>query len=367
MSHQALTYYRYSPEVEVKQPEEDELIERIVASMSRVNTRAFDQYRHATRDAHAKSHGIVVGHLEVYENLPEHLAQGLFAKPARYPVVIRLSSAFGHIKDDRIPTAYGMAVKVIGVEGEKILPEHQSELTQDFLMVNFPVIPFGHVQAYWKMQNMAEKYDESPDLIKQIGESLAKPVSSVAALLSHQKSPLKKIGAPPTHILGQTFYSMAAIRYGDYIAKISAAPLSAEVKALAGTSVDISNRPSGMRDLVKDFFSRFGAEYELRAQLCTNPAEMPIEDASIEWDEEQSPYQPIGKIVVSPQAAYSPARRVYADDVLSFNPWHCLKAHQPLGSINRVRKPAYARSSSFRHEMNVQPRIEPRDISEVPD
>jgi len=362
-----MSYYPYTPDVEVKASDEDELINKIVESMARVNTRAFDHHRHATRDAHAKSHGIVIGHLEVYDNLPEHLAQGLFAKAGRYPVVIRLSSAFGHIKDDRIPTAYGMAVKVIGVEGEKILPEHQNDVTQDFLMVNHPVIPFGHVKAYWKMQHMAEKYDESPDLVKQIGDSLAKPVSTVAGLLAHTNSPLKKLGTPPVHILGQTFYSMAAIRYGRYIAKISAAPLSPEVAALAGQSVDITDRPSGMRDLVVDFFSRSGAEYELRAQLCTNPADMPIEDASIEWDENKSPYQPIGKVVIPPQDAYSPARRVYGDDVLSFNPWHCLKEHQPLGSINRVRIPAYARSSTFRHEMNVQPCKEPRDISEVPD
>ncbi len=362
-----MSYYRYTPDVEVKSFDEDQLIEKIVASMGRVNAKAFDKERHATRDAHAKSHGIIKGHLEIYDHLPEHLAQGLFAIPKRYPIVIRLSSAFGHIKDDRIPTAYGMAIKVIGVEGEKILPEHQNDVTQDFLLVNFPVIPFGHVQAYWKSQHIAEKYDDSPDLIKQMGDSLAKPVSSIAGLLAHTKSPLKKIGAPPTHILGETFYSMAAIRYGDYIAKINAAPLSPEVRALTRQSIDTTDRPSGIRDLVVDFFSRSGAEYELNAQLCTHPDEMPIEDASIEWDEGKSPYQPIGKIVIPPQDAYSPARRVYGDDVLSFNPWHCLREHQPLGSIQRVRIPAYARSSKFRHTMNVQPRVEPRDIGEVPD
>ncbi len=365
-----MSYFPYTPDVEVISSDEEKLIEKIVASMGRVNAKAFDRERHATRDAHAKSHGILVGHIEIYDNLPAHLAQGVFAKPKTYPIVIRLSSAFGHIKDDRIPSAYGMAIKVIGVEGEKILPEHQQDITQDFLLVNFPVIPFGHVHAYWKTQNIAEKYDDSPEMIKQIGDSLAKPISSVAGLLAHVAptvSPLKKIGVPPTHILGETFYSMAAIRYGDYIAKICAAPLSAEVRELTKKSIDITDRPSGIRDLVVDFFSRSGAEYELRAQLCTHPDEMPIEDASIEWDEDKSPYQPIGKIVIPPQDAYSPARRVYADDVLSFNPWHCLVAHQPLGSINRVRMPAYARSSKFRHAMNVQPRVEPKDISEVPD
>ena len=105
-----MTYFPYSPDVEVKTPQEDQLIEKIVASMGRVNAKAFDRERHATRDAHAKSHGILKGYLEVYDNLPAHLAQGLFAMPKRYPIVIRLSSAFGHLKDDRIPSAYGMAI-----------------------------------------------------------------------------------------------------------------------------------------------------------------------------------------------------------------------------------------------------------------
>ncbi|XID74564.1 catalase family protein [Alkanindiges sp. WGS2144] len=360
-----MRYYPYSPDVEVKAPNEDELIDRIVTSMSRVNTRAFDKHRHATRDAHAKSHGIVKGYLEIYDHLPEHLAQGLFASPKRYPVVIRYSTAFGQIKDDDIPSAYGMAVKVIGVEGEKILPEHQNEVTQDFLLVNFPVIPFGHVKAYWNMQRVAELQDNTPNFLKELGDSLTKPIGAIAGAVIPKTSILKTMGT--LHILGETFYSMAAIRYGDYIAKISAAPLSPAVTELTGKTMELDGRPSGIRDLVVDFFNRSGAEYELRAQLCTHPAEMPIEDASIEWDEDKSHYQPIGKIVIPSQHAYSPARRVYGDDVLSFNPWHCLVEHQPLGSINRVRIPAYARSSKFRHDMNMQPRKEPRDIMEVPD
>ena len=66
------------------------------------------------------------------------------------------------------------------------------------------------------------------------------------------------------------------------------------------------------------------------------------------------------------QEPYSPKRRVYADDVLSFNPWHCIEEHRPLGSIMRIRIKAYEMSSSFRHQMNAQTRVEPKDINELP-
>ena len=115
-----------------------------------------------------------------------------------------------------------------------------------------------------------------------------------------------------------------------------------------------------------DFFRNSSAEYELRAQLLTDLQQMPVEDASVLWPEKLSPHQPIGKLTFAAQDPYSPGLRVYGDDVLSFNPWHCVEEHQPLGSIMRIRIKAYEMSSRFRHEMNAQPRREPEDINEVP-
>ena len=171
---------------------------------------------------------------------------------------------------------------------------------------------------------------------------------------------------PNNHILGETYTTLGAIRYGDYVAKVSVAPLSENVKALAGKEMDVSE-PGAYRDMVVDFFRTQGAEYELRAQLCTDLKTMPVEDASIDWPQDQSPYQALGKIVIPAQDTFSPARRVFADDVLSFNPFHCLPEHLPLGSINRVRIKAYASSTNYRHAMNAQPKVEPTDINQLPD
>jgi hypothetical protein len=88
-----LNYVRYSDSIEQIQPDEAELTELIVASMGRANRKVFEKHRHAVRDAHAKSHGILKGELEVYPDMPQHLRQGIFAMPARYPVIVRLSTA----------------------------------------------------------------------------------------------------------------------------------------------------------------------------------------------------------------------------------------------------------------------------------
>ena len=94
---------------------------------------------------------------------------------------------------------------------------------------------------------------------------------------------------------------------------------------------------------------------------------MPVEDAAVLWPDDLSPHQPLATLRIPPQDAYSPARRVYGDDVLSFNPWHGIREHQPLGSIMRVRIAAYERSTRYRHEMNAQPRVEPTSIDAIPD
>src|SRR5271168_5557870 len=112
-----LNYLRYSESIEQIQPDEAELTELIVASMGRVNQKMFDRYRHALRDAHAKSHGILKGELEVYPDMPQHLRQGIFATAKRYPVIVRLSTHPGELQSDCIPSQCGMAIKVLGVTG----------------------------------------------------------------------------------------------------------------------------------------------------------------------------------------------------------------------------------------------------------
>ena len=72
-----------------------------------------------------------------WAGLPAELAQGLFAKPRRYPVVLRISTVPGDILADSVSTPRGMSVKVIGVEGER-LEGSENDVTQDFLLVNGP-------------------------------------------------------------------------------------------------------------------------------------------------------------------------------------------------------------------------------------
>lgn len=360
-------YVRFADGVEEIQPDEQQLTDETVASMGRLNRFMFEKHRHAIRDAHAKSHGILRGELHIYPNLPEHLAQGLFKEARTYPVIIRLSSAPGAIGSDKQSSNKGMAIKIIGVEGEKFLADQKDEVTQDFLMVNDTIIPTGDIKSYRDMQLKLEQLAYTPEIVQETLTNATRLVTkALNAVGVHPNINPLGPGDQNNHLLGETYHTLGALRYGDYVAKLSVAPLSENVKALTCQKIDVQEDGT-WRDLVVDFFRTQGAEYELRTQLSTDLQTMPVEDASVEWPADQNPHQPIGKIVIPAQDAFSPARRVFADDVLSFNPFHCLPAHLPLGSINRARIKAYESSTAYRHHMNAQPRLEPRDINQLPD
>ena len=359
------TYVRYTPDLEEPVPGEAELVRQVVEAMLHANQQVAAKHRHGLRDAHAKSHGVLAGELHVRPDLPEHLAQGLFAEPRVYPVILRLSTAPGDLRSDQVPVQRGFAVKVIGVPGPRA-PE-DGFTTQDFLLVNHPTLPFGTIKEYAKLQGLLEKQPGQSDQQLQIAGLGARVAAKALTALRRPLPPaVETLAAANNHILGETFYSMAALRYGDYVAKISATPLSENVRALTGQPVTKKGGESALRDLVTEFFTSQSAEYELRAQLCVDIDRMPVENASVLWSDELSPFQAVATIHLPAQDPYSDARRRYADDVLSFSPWHALEAHRPLGSIMRSRRAAYPRSSDFRHGVNGVEQAEPSSIEELP-
>lgn len=358
-------YVRYRVDLERPSPDEEELVRQIVGTMESANRQVAAKHRHGLRDAHAKSHGILAGELRIEPDLPEHLAQGLFATPTSYPVIVRFSTSPGDLRSDQVPVQRGLAIKVIGANGPRAIDDGAT--TQDFLLVNHPTLPFGTIGEYVELQELLERQPRQSDLRQRVTRLGARVAARVLARLGRPLPPVLELLATANHhILGETFHSMAALRYGDHVAKISAAPWSEDVRALIGSPVDGRAGNSALRDLVADFFTSHSAEYEVRAQLCVDVDRMPIEDASVLWPEELSPHHRVAVLHLPAQDPYSDARRRYADDVLSFSPWHALEAHRPLGSIMRSRRVAYPRSSDFRHTVNGVQEREPSSIDELP-
>lgn len=356
----------YQPSCEALEDGEADTTDGLVEQLTKIASITYKDSGHATRGVHAKSHGLLRGELEVFDNLPLELAQGVFAHAGRWPVVMRLSSTPGDMLDDSVSTPRGMAVKVIGVDGER-LDGSGGATTQDFVLVNGPVfLAPGPKKFLGSLKMLASTTDKAPGLKKALSAVLRGTERALEAV-GGESGTLKSLGGhPETHLLGDTYYSQVPVMFGPYMAKISVAPVAPALTALTDAPLDVNDKPNGLREAVVDFFAQNEAVWEVRVQLCTNLETMPIEDASVQWPEDQSPFIAVARITAPRQAGWTEALSRYIDDGMSFSPWHGVAAHRPLGAIMRVRKAAYEMSARFRAERNGGPLVEPTSLDNFP-
>lgn len=322
--------------------------------------------RHGDRALHAKSHALVSGSLTVRPNLPPELAQGVFAEPKTYPMVMRFSTVPGDRLPDSVSVPRGLALKVIGVEGAR-LAGSEPDSTQDFLMVDGPAFASPTGKGFVEMIKLLAK---TTDKMQWLKVALAGVFRGLEAALESvgKENPLFVLlgGHAPINPAGAVYYSQTPYRYGDFVAKFSVAPLSDNLLALKKKPVDLDSSPDALREDMTRLFSSGESHWEFRVQLMTDPESMPIENSALVWPEDKSPFVPVATLSIPPQPAWSEGRAKVGDDGLAFNPWHGLQAHQPLGSVNRLRKAAYRMSSSQREQFNRCPLHEPKGPVDLP-
>ncbi len=367
----ASAYLRYTPAVEQPAPDESVIFDELSRIMQHITRTMASRYRHAYRPVHAKSHGLLTGTLNI-PALPGHLAQGLFAQPASYPVLMRFSTNPGDMLADNVSTPRGLAVKVIDVPGEP-LPNHAGNATQDILCVNAATFPVPGPAGFLAQLRLLDKTLGVPEGVKHAVSLTARATNAVIGVAGLHSAALEGFGAPATHILGQSFTTVAPLRFGDYIAKIGFAPDSDNLRALQDKAIDLGDY-NALAELIHHFFRHETAVWAVKVQLAlaAKPGveeeknDFPIEDASKEWPAKLSPWQTVGTLTVGPQETYSDARQLFVDEQISFNPWHGLAAHQPLGGIMRSRLKAYEEAAKYRAQRNGHPCVEPKSIDEIP-
>lgn len=367
-----LLYRLYSPAVEIVAPDEHVIFDELSRTMQHITRKMASRYRHAYRPVHAKSHGILTGTLQVLPDLPEHLAQGLFARPgSSYPTLMRLSTNPGDMLTDKVSSPRGLAVKIMGVDGEKT-PNHSEDKTQDFVMITGSKFTAPDPAGFLKQIQQFDKGLDIGEGGKEIISTAARAANTVLKAVHLPSGTLEGIGASATHPLGEAFGTLAPLRFGNYICKLTIGPGSDNIKELAGKGIDLDDY-NALELLIQNFMRSNDAVWDVKVQLALDEPgiedrerKFSIEDASREWPEEESPYQLVGRIFVPAQETYSDERQTFVDERLSFNPWHALAAHQPLGGIMRSRLKAYEQAIQYRAKRNDRERAEPDEASEIP-
>ncbi len=315
--------------------------------------RIVDQHKEQTRylrDAHAKAHGCVMAEVTVLDDLRSELRQGVFTKPGQHwNAWMRLSNGNAYPQFDAIHDARGMAIKLLDVPGTQLLPDAmgadgQPRHEQDFVMFSHANFFVSDVAEY--RQNIAAQADGKQIMAFFPGWD---PRSWQLRHLLIAKATLAVAPASPTQA---TYYSVSPYKFGSANAKFRVVPdpTSCPAYSLPAANQDLPNflRSALFQQLSAD---RQPACFALQIQRQDASRYMPIEDTSIEWREADSPFETVARIRVPAQDFDTPAQNLMCDN-LSFNPWHGLEAHRPIGGINRLRKAVYQAVSDYRHSRN---------------
>ncbi|WP_217474262.1 catalase family protein [Stutzerimonas stutzeri] len=297
------------------------------------------------RDAHAKAHGCVRAQVRVRDDLDVALRQGVFAEPGRtWQAWMRLSNGNAYPQFDRIRDARGMAIKLLDVPGDKLThdPRHASE--QDFVMFNHPVFFVRDVAEY--RTNFAAQAEGKRIL------AFFPHLDPRSWEVRHLFIALQTLAPAPESPVATTYSSVAPYKFGPHNVKYRVVPAPSQCPdyQLPEQNRDLPNflRSALYRQLSLD---RAPACFQLQVQRQNTDHYMPIEDTSIEWDEAISPFEAVADIRVPAQDFDSPEQNLACDN-LSFNPWHALPEHRPIGGINRLRRAVYEAISAYRHERN---------------
>jgi Catalase len=318
-------------------------IEQITAIHLSVTDRA---QKPVLRGQHMKGHGCVRAEFIVEPNLSESLRLGIFREPRTFPAYVRFSNGKGF--DDREGDAHGMAIKLLNVEGEKLLEDEKSALTQDFVLIDHPVFFIKNVADYVPfMQDFRN--------LRAAGLTLGKVVAGIKLFVSpdYKWRLLRATGSKkPDSPLRIQYWSTTPSRLGPVAVKYSARPDLSVAPAVAPI-----DSPNKLRQAMSAHLKDKEARFDFLIQTQSDPVAMPVEDPTVDWG---AHWQKVATIRIPPQSFESPAQMTFGEN-LSFTPWHSLPDHRPLGGINRARRAIYLAISKQRHELNGAPRIEPTD------
>lgn len=312
------------------------------------------------RGVHPKSHGCVSAKFTVLPDLPQQYQVGLFAKPGReFMAWIRYSNASVRVGPDTDAAgkhgSRGMAIKVMGAGNETLL-EDRGQVNQDFLMINQPSFAFANLQDYLKLTRIiADNADDPSGFFAPLAffQQNGKPPPDMSIeefqRVAASFAEVQKLQAVPVaNPLEVQYFSAAPFLFGaDKVMKFSARP-----KGPLKPQVVPANPPEDyLRAALKQTIDA-GQDIELDFMLQVRGADEPnlgIENASTVWDEATFPFVPVATISIkAPQPILESPKGIELCERSVFSPWHALPEHQPVGSINRLRKEVYLASKDHR-------------------
>ncbi|MDG6882442.1 Catalase [Phocoenobacter uteri] len=288
------------------------------------------------RDAHPKTLGLLKAEFKVLDNLPVELQTDVFQAGKTYNSLIRISNASGSIESDKEPDFRGFAIKLLGVNGERFATEQH---TQDFLLMSNETMPLGTVELFRDAVYYSIEWHGTALALKFALTGNLGILKALADGVKNHTSPLDI-----------TYWSTTPYQFGNTQVKYKLVPTSTMKSKLPTSLTD-----SYLTDNMANHLAKESASFDFYVQKFSDEKQTPIEDASIVW---QSPFIKVATLTIPQQTMNTPERFALAEQ-LSFSPANSIKAHKPLGGLNRARIEIYKALSQYRHNANQERLIEP--------
>jgi hypothetical protein len=296
------------------------------------------------RGGNTKTHGIVRAEFIVHDNLPPQFRHGIYAQPNIYPAWVRFSGPGPYVTPDIDDVGFmSISIKLMGVLGPKLMDEEN--FTQDMFGVSTPTFVTPDTRANAQLQIESLKNAQMfyffnlrrPHLLDFIMQGL---------WIKTQSSPFE---APYFSCVPYLLGEGQAMQYSVWPKSNKTTPIP---------RLPLRPPDDYLRKAMVAVLDQGDVELDIRLQLQTDPHLMPIENNAVLWPERLSPRVSVATLRIPKQKFDSPAQIAFARR-LSYNPWHCIPEHRPLGNQSRARRRMYFELSKLRHDMNSVPHYEP--------
>lgn len=325
------------------QPNEEAHLDDIIATFTAQMRRLWAP-GHFERGGNTKTHGVVRAEFMVRDDLPENLRRGIFAQPRTYRAWVRFSGPGPYVTPDIDDVGFmSMSIKLMGVPGPKLLDDER--FTQDLLGISTPTFVTPDTRANAKLQHWSYK---NAQVFYFLNFREPHVLDSIMQLLwtKTQSSPLE----------GEYFSCVPYLLGEGQAMQYSFRPrLETRTRI---PRVPLRPPDNYLRDAMVATLAERDVEFDIVLQVQTDPFLMPVENNAVLWPTKLSPRVPAAVLTISKQRFDSPEQLDFAR-VLSYNPWHCLPDHRPLGNQSRARKRMYSELSRLRQQMNGVQHYEP--------
>jgi hypothetical protein len=324
-------------------PEEESYLNSIISTFEK-QMRGLWKPGGFERGGNTKTQGIVRGEFIVHDNLPEKLRHGIYAQPHTYRAWVRFSGPGPYITPDIDDVGFmSISIKLMGVPGPKLMDEEK--FTLDMFGVSTPTFVTPDTKANAQLQIESLKNAQMfyflnfhrPHILDMIMQSL---------WVKTQSSPFE---APYFSCVPYLLGEGQAMQYSVWPKSKKRTPIP---------RLPLRPPDDYLRNAMVAALAQGEVEFDIRLQLQTDPHLMPIENNAVLWPEKLAPRVSVATLRLARQKFDSSAQMEFAKR-LSYNPWHCIAEHRPLGNQSRARRRMYAELSKLRHTMNAVPHYEP--------